>query len=242
MAAFDLALARVQQDSGDLLLPDRVNQLARAADHTFRSTKLTPGNTLCLFVRQIAHGNIACSAVRHLAEADFSDSAWCQARDRLPVELVRDVHQRVIDQARRHLDETETIGDGSHRWRGHRVYVVDGTSHSMPDTPLLRDHYGVPSGCRPGLGFPTTHLMLLVDHRSGLLIDCIDSPMNTHDASVASATHPHLRPGDILLGDDAFGGWGHLALLLQGQPARGDAGAPQTHRRLHARPSARAST
>jgi len=47
--------------------------------------------------------------------------------------------------------------------------------------------------------------MLLMDHRSGLLIDCIDSPMNTHDASMASQTHRHLQPGDILLGDDAFG-------------------------------------
>ena len=41
----------------------------------------------------------------------------------------------------------------------------------MPDTPQLRDHYGVPSGCRPGLGFPTSHLLLLMDHRSGLLVD-----------------------------------------------------------------------
>lgn len=57
--------------------------------------------------------------------------------------------------------------------------------------------------------------MLLMDHRSGLLMDCIDSPMNTHDASVVPQTHQHLRDGDILLGDDAFGGYAHLALLLQ---------------------------
>lgn len=54
-----------------------------------------------------------------------------------------------------------------------------------------------------------------MDHRSGLLIDCHDAPGNTHDASAASAMHEHLRPGDVLLGDDAFGTYAHLALLLR---------------------------
>jgi hypothetical protein len=45
MAAFDRALARVQRDRVELL-PDRINQLARAQNHTFRQTVLTPGDTL----------------------------------------------------------------------------------------------------------------------------------------------------------------------------------------------------
>ena len=85
----------------------------------------------------------------------------------------------------------------------------------MPDTPALRSHYGVPAACTAGLGFPTSHLLLLMDHRSGLLIDCQDAPGDTHDASVASTTHPYLQDGDILLGDDAFGSYTHLALLLR---------------------------
>jgi len=229
MAGFDLALTRVQQNNDQLLVPDRINQLARQRDHNFRQTILTPGNTLCLFVRQVAHGNVACSAVKHLADEAFSDSAWCQARERLPMDLMQRVHRQLIDQTRRDLDQTDDIGDQSYRWRGHRVYVIDGSSDSMPDTPALRDHYGVSSQCRAGLGFPNSHLMLLMDHRSGLLIDCIDSPMNTHDASMASQTHRHLSSGDILLGDDAFGGYAHLALLLQ---ANLHAVVPAHHRRI----------
>lgn len=214
MAAFDLALARVRQDSQDLQ-PQHINDLARAANHTFRDTTLTPGNTLVLFVQQVAQGNVACTAVRHLAGEDFSDSAWCQARARLPLELIRQVHRDVVDAAQRELALSDNAGDGSCCWRGHRVLVVDGTSDVMHDTPVLREHYGVPSGCAEGLGFPTSHLMLLMDHQSGLLVDCIDAPMNTHDASVVCQTHRHLQPGDVLLGDDAFSGWPHLALLLQ---------------------------
>lgn len=217
MAAFDLALACVRNGSDDLLLPSRIDQLARAAQLQFRNTPLTPGNTLRLFVQQVAHGNIACSAMKHLAQDDFSDSAWCQARGRLPIELIQRVHRRMMDQGRRDLDFTDDVGDGPYRYRGHRLHVVDGSSDSMPDTPILRSHYGVPGACKEGLGFPTSHLMFLMDHRSGLLIDCHDAPGDTHDASVVSQTHRHLQPGDIVLGDDAFGSYTHLALLLQAQ-------------------------
>jgi len=109
MAAFDLALARVQQNCFELL-PDRINQLAHAENHTFRDTVLTPGNTLCWFVRQIAHGNIACSAIRHLAGRDFSDSAWCQARARLPMGLIRRVHGLLVEKVRRELNMNDDVG------------------------------------------------------------------------------------------------------------------------------------
>jgi hypothetical protein len=85
----------------------------------------------------------------------------------------------------------------------------------MPDTPELRAHSGVPAGCRPGLGFPTSHLLMLMDHRRGLIVDCVDSPLNTSDLSQTPSAHTHLNAGDILLGDAIFSGWAHLALLLQ---------------------------
>lgn len=103
MAAFDLALSRVRDGSDDLLVPARINQLARAGGHVFRRTTLTPGNTLRLFAQQIACGNIACSAVHHLAGEAFSDAAWCQARQRLPIELIEQVHRVLVDETRREL-------------------------------------------------------------------------------------------------------------------------------------------
>lgn len=215
MAGFELALAQVRDEARPLLAADDINLLARAANHTFRNTILTPGNTLCWFVRQIAHGNVACTCVHRLAGERFSDVAWCQARDRLPIELIRQVHRGLIDQARRDLDQQDDVGDAAYRWRGHRLHVVDGTSDTMPDTPPLRKQYGVSARCAEGLGFPTSHLLLLLDHRSGLLVDCIDSKINTHDASVVSQTHQHLQAGDVVLGDVAFSGYPHLALLLR---------------------------
>jgi hypothetical protein len=88
MAAFDQALARVRHDADHHLLPARINQLARMGGYLFRDTRLTPGNTLRLFAQQIASGNVACSAMNHLAGFEFTDTAWCQARQRLRMELI----------------------------------------------------------------------------------------------------------------------------------------------------------
>ncbi len=229
MAAFDLALSQVRVGADDLLIPARIDQLARDNNMEFRNTTLTPGNTLRLFVQQVAHGNIACAAVRHLAGEQFTDSAWCQARKRLPLELIAQAHRAIIDAARQELNAVNHIGDEPYRWHEHRLFAMDGTSDSMPDTPELRSHYGVPSGCRPGLGFPTSHLMMLMDHRSGLLIDCIDSPLTTSDVSQTPPLHALLRPGDVVLADVAFSGYGHLALPIQ---ANLHAVMPAHHRRI----------
>ncbi len=109
------------------------------------------------------------------------------------------------------------------------MHLIDGSSDSMPDVPPLREHYGVPSVCRAGLGFPTSHLLLLMDRASGLFIDCIDSPLSTSDLSQTQKLHAHLGKGDILLGDIAFAGWAHLALITQ---ANLHAVVPPHHRRI----------
>lgn len=228
-AAFTTALARVRDGSAEFLSSDRINQLALTGDVVFRERVLTPWKTLRLFAQQIAHGNVACAAMRHLAEEDFSDSAWCAARSRLPMQLITQVNRAVVRGTLSELGQCDDAGDGQYRWQGHRVFVIDGTNDSMPDTPALRAHYGVPGGVRPGLGFPTSHLLMLMDHASGLIVDCVDSPMFTSDVAVAPQTYSHLSGGDVLLGDVSFSGYAHLALLLQ---ANLHAVMPVHHRRI----------
>jgi hypothetical protein len=215
MATFDLALAQLRSGTHDCLDVDHINQLARDCKHVFRDTILNPGNTFRLFVKQIAHGNVACAAVTHLSDKPFSDTAWCNARARLPMELIDRVHQQLVDDALADLNACDDVGDRSHRWRGHRLVVVDGSSDSMPDTQALREHYGVPSPARPGLGFPVSSLMLMMDHKTGLLLDCHDAHTDTHDAALVHKVHHCLKENDVVLGDDAFGSYMHLALLLR---------------------------
>jgi hypothetical protein len=96
------------------------------------------------------------------------------------------------------------------------VFHADGTTFSMPDTPELQKAFGQRAGHKPGCGFPAAHLLVMFSAATGLLVDAVCSKSYTSDVSQASAMHAHLGADDILLGDDSFSGWPHVALLLQG--------------------------
>ena len=93
----------------------------------------------------------------------------------------------------------------------------------MPDTPELRRAFGQAGGQQAGCGFPVAHLLVLFNAATGLLIDAFASPLRTGDVAQANDYLAHLdggeeggeEGGDILIGDDSFSGYAHIALLLQ---------------------------
>jgi hypothetical protein len=104
---------------------------------------------------------------------------------------------------------------GAARWLGHRVFHVDGSSFSMPDTPQLQAHFGQHGEQRPGCGFPTAHWLLLLHAGTGMIVKMLASPLRTHDMSGVARLHPELSSGDLVVADRGFCSFGHLALLLQ---------------------------
>jgi hypothetical protein len=168
---------------------------------------LDPATTVALFIQQVLHGNAPCSEVRHIAGRSFSAQAYCQARARLPLALYQGlltgISERIIPVTRQ----------SEHRWRGHRTFHIDGSTFSMPDTKPLRKVFGTPSGQAEGCSFPVAHLLVLFSASTGLLIDAWASPMHTGDLAETCEAHAHLEAGDIVIGDDTFSGYGHLAML-----------------------------
>jgi hypothetical protein len=70
----------------------------------------------------------------------------------------------------------------SHLWLGrHRVFHIDGSTFSMPDTPELTRTFGQPDGPAPGCGFPVAHLLVLFHAQTGLLLDAWASRLRTGD-------------------------------------------------------------
>jgi hypothetical protein len=224
MASIAAALDRIKLDPLGALGRDAVEEVCREVgyDH-WRERELDPATTLALFVQQVVHGNTPCSEVRHIAGRDFSASAWCQARARLPLEVCQAMLTRVCDAS---LPLTRRA---DHLWRGHRTFAIDGSSFSMPDTPALRKAFGSPEGQPKGCGFPVAHLLVMFNVATGLLVDAAASPMRTGDVSGAAELHAHLDEGDVLIGDEAFSGWGHFGLILQ---AKLHAVMPNHHLRI----------
>jgi hypothetical protein len=175
--------------------------------HHWRDRTLGPAQTIELFIRQILEGNESCGYVRQWAGGAFTAGAYCAARSRLPLAAVWGLCRRVWEQVR-----ADHEGDAP-RWHGHRTFHLDGTGFSMPDTPALQEAFGQPGQQKAACGFPVAHLLLSFDARTGMVLDAIPGPLRTHDLHDVSWIHESLAPGDILIGDKAFGSWAHLAVL-----------------------------
>lgn len=201
------AVATIKRSVARYLTTNSIEDACRLVNHRWRQRDLGPGKTVQTFLLQVLHGNTACSHAVRLAGLTCTAEAYCQSRAKLPTA----VYQRLLDQtsqAARHSCATPL-------WQGHRTFLVDGSSFSMPDTEALQGEFGQHSAQRPGCGFPVAHWLTMFDAASGLLIKQLASPLRTHDLSKITVLHPELKAGDVLVGDSAFGSFAHLALLFQ---------------------------
>jgi len=197
-----------------------VAQACRDAGMTWHDSTLTPIVTVQVFFLQILHGNTACEHLSHLAGLSFTAAAYCRARMRLELEVLRLLLGRCVEQLHR-----DTFDTG--RWLGHRVFHVDGSSFSMPDTPELQAHFGQPGQQKLGCGFPTAHWLAMLHVGTGMITKMLAAPLRTHDMSKTAQLHPELQAGDVLVADCGFCSFAHLALLLQ----RGVHGVLRVHQR-----------
>jgi len=228
VATIPQALARIKGELARLVPESLVRRLVADQPRTYRQRTLTPVVTAYLALRQVLHGHVSAAGLRHVAGLAFTPSAYGQARGRLSVGFFADLLQAVTGRLR--AGDPERRGD---RWHGHRVWLMDGSSFSMPDTPELQEAFGQPSGQAPGCGFPVAHLLLLADAAAGYVRRALAAPLYTHDSARAAAVYPDLGPDDLLVGDRAFGSFAHLVLLRQ----RGAHGLFRQHQR---RPRGRA--
>jgi hypothetical protein len=197
---------------------EAILQACKEAGHTYRKRDLDPVTTIKMFLLQILYGNVACNYVPHLAGKDVTGSAYCAARGRLPVKLF----ELLLGRCTKRMAE---CARDTGLWLGHRLFMTDGSGFSMPDTDELREHFGQPGTQREGCGFPTAHWLALVHFGSRLFQKVYTAPLRTADLNGVTELHPELAPGDVLLGDRAFGSFGHFALLI----ARGVQGIFRAH-------------
>jgi hypothetical protein len=168
---------------------------------------LTPAAIIHWFLIQVLHGNTALTHVSLMAGRAFTDSAFCQARARLPLAVFQAVLRGIVKAL---LPDTEAIG----RWRSHRTFLIDGSSFSMPDTPALQAHFGQPGNQAKGCGFPVAHILALFHAGTGLLLEVFAAPLRSHDMAGITGILPLLLAGDVLVADRGFCSFAHLAMLM----------------------------
>jgi hypothetical protein len=131
---------------------------------------------------------------------------YCQARKRLPLEILRQTNQELAAKL------TDPIRE-SGAWDGHRVHVADGTGLSMPDTPENRKAHSQPSGQKTGCGFPVMKIVGVFCLQTGALIRWAQGQLKEHECRVFMKLLDFFKPGDIVLVDRGFCGYGQLAGL-----------------------------
>src|SRR5438132_7146211 len=206
MSRMSRALERIKQDLEGLVPAEVVERICNDLNHKYRKRKLDPLTTVHLFAQQVLNYNASLAHLRRLSGMDFDASAFCDARKRLPLEVLRRLLRHVAEAARRQTDPRGL-------WLGHRTWLIDGSSCSMPDTPSLQKEFGQPSEQKEGCGFPVAHLLAMFDAYSGMLAEVVASPLNTHDLSKVWSLHPLMAAGDVVAADRAFCSYAHLATL-----------------------------
>lgn len=176
--------------------------------------------TFWTFLWQVAQAGAACrEAIRQAATLcrqagrplpPTDDSPYCQARAVIPLEVLDDIHNSLVREAHRALAKKDL-------WCGRRVYVVDGSTVTLPDTPENQAAYPQQSVQRPGCGFPILRLTGLFSLATGLFTAWATGAWRDHELQLLNRLWEHFAPGDVLLGDRGFATWGVLALCLDHQ-------------------------
>jgi len=206
MVEMSMLLARLKREPlGNLPLGPDLDQALSQLGHVWRERVLPPLVTVRLFLMQILAGNCSIAALRQLAGVDFAPSSYSDARERLPLDVLQWLLQWMKQRAEQSAGIVKKLGQ--------RILIADGSSYSMADTPQLREHFNLPAGTRPGVGYPSGKLMGLLDAATGMFLSLLALPLFTHDMRGVIGLHPMLQEGDILLGDRAFCSFCHLALL-----------------------------
>jgi hypothetical protein len=126
-----------------------------------------------------------------------NSSAYCQARARLPEELL----QKLFGKVAQGLEDKTPV---EYLWCGRHVKVIDGSSVSMPDTLENQEIYPQPKSQKPGCGFPIAKIGVIFSLATGAATALAIDVLNTHDLRLGRKLYQFLNPKDVLLGDRAF--------------------------------------
>lgn len=196
-------------DQVELLIPDHRERL------------FPPTETLSMFLKQALNTDRSCqqavdeAAIKRLTQSlpqcSTYTGAYCRARQRLPLSMVRSLVQYTGQQ-------TSARAPSAWHWRGRPVRLVDGTTVPLPDTVANQKSYPQPRSQKPGLGFPLCRLLGMMCLGSGVVLNAAIGPYRGKggdEQHLLRSILESLAPGDVLLGDAYFATYFLLCALRE---------------------------
>ena len=175
-----------------------------------RERLFPPTETLSMFLGQVMSADRSCQCavdtaainrlIGGLPSCSTHTGAYCQARKRLPLEMVSTLARYTGKMI------TSQVPD-AWLWQGRSVRLVDGATVIMPDTEGNQAAYPQSQSQKPGLGFPICRMVSLICLASGAVLDTATGPCRgkgSDEQTLLRSILDTLAEGDILLGDALY--------------------------------------
>ncbi len=169
MTNLDAVRARFARNEGlpfaNILTEASIREVLNDHGIKFRDRVFSPVTTIWGFLGQVLSEDHSCRdavsrIIAHRAASSETvcspnTASYCNARSRIPTKVLRTL-------ATRTAEELQASVAAPWKWNGRSVFIFDGSSVSMPDTPANQAVYPQPPTQQPGLGFPLARIGLLL--------------------------------------------------------------------------------
>ena len=214
MSNLDAVRARFARNEGlpfaDILTEANIRAVLQEHGVTYRDRVFSPVTTIWGFLSQVLCEDHSCRDVvsRIIAHRVASGSSvcspntasYCNARSRIRTSVLSTLAKRTAQELQASLAD-------QWKWNGRSVFIFDGSSVSMPDTPENQQEYPQVPQQEPGLGFPLARIGVLLSLASGACHDLAIAPYQgkgTGEQNLLRRMYDTLQPGDVVLADALF--------------------------------------
>ena len=214
MTSLDAVRVRFARNEGlpfvDILTEASIRDVLYEQGVKFRDRVFNPVTTIWGFLSQVLSEDHSCRdavsriiahrATNGITLCSPNTASYCKARSRILTSVLRTL-------ATRTAQELQTSSADQWKWNGRSVFIVDGSSVSMPDTPANQAVYPQPPNQKPGLGFPLARITVLLSLATGACHDLAIAPYKgkgTGETNLFRRMYDTLKPGDVVLADALF--------------------------------------
>ncbi|MEA1891783.1 MAG: IS4 family transposase, partial [Campylobacterota bacterium] len=182
-----------------------------------RNRIYTPQKTLCMFISQSLNQDGSCqNRVNKLALSkdetiSINTSGYCKARQRLSRVAISTLTKSIA------IDNEKKIPKNL-KFRGRNIYLIDGTTITMPDTIENKKEYPHSKSQKDGLGFPICRIVAIISLATGSIIDAnvgTYGGKGTGEQMLLRDMLHNFKKGDIILGDAMYSTYSLLSYALK---------------------------
>ena len=214
MTGLDAVRDRFARNEGlpfaDILTEKRIRDVLNEHGVNYRDRVFSPVTTIWGFLSQVLSEDHSCrDAVSRIiahraANGDTACSpntaSYCNARSRILTDVLSTLATRTAEELQANIPN-------QWKWNGRSVFIFDGSTVSMPDTPLNQAMYRQPPKQQPGLGFPLARIGVLLSLATGAchnLAIAAYRGKGTGEISLLRRMYDTLGRGDVIVADALF--------------------------------------